>query len=383
MRHDRGLIVKVRSWIGPWPLRPLWQFVLIATVQNYGVNEGFLVQRLPDTITAGNVTFLGGGLARFGFSILMAVVVVAAQWGFYRLSTARRNTQSFPTYIAMIVIGALVASGVLGGFAVLNGEDVPVTILVGMTFHYLILLVIVHTSIGVIGSRMSNSAARAEEALAKLSAQERRFVASEERARRIAAEFLHDRVQADLLVIAIELRRVGESATPEIASQIASITEVVESVRVSEVRDTSRMLSPLVQSTGLTSALTTLAQRWRDAMQVSLDVDPGIDALTQQASANPDLAVGSYRIIEQALLNAAAHGQARQVQVSVSSQSRDGVDGIRLYVSDDGVGFEPGDVVDGGGFAISEVWARLLGGDWQARSSPGQGTNVTAWLPTS
>ncbi len=93
--------------------------------------------------------------------------------------------------------------------------------------------------------------------------------------------------------------------------------------------------------------------------------------------------MGSYRIIEQALLNAAAHGQARQVQVSVSSQSRDGVDGIRLYVSDDGVGFEPGDVVDGGGFAISEVWARLLGGDWQARSSPGQGTNVTAWLPTS
>jgi len=371
--------MRIRNYLGPWPLRPLAQFVLIAAVQAYGINEGLLVQRLPDTPAVASI--LGGGLARFGFSILMAAVVVAAQWGFYRLSTVRQRTQSFPSYLAMIGIGALVASGVISGFAVLNGEDVPITILVGLTFHYLVLLVIVHTSIGVIGSQMSTSAARAEDALAKLSAQERRFVVSEERARRIAAEFLHDRVQADLLVIAIELRRVGESATPELASQIASITEVVESLRVSEVRDTSRMLSPLVQSTGLASALTTLAQRWRDAIQVSLDVEPGIDAATQQASANPDLALGSYRIIEQALLNAAAHGQARQVQVSVSTSSRDGVDGIRVHVSDDGVGFEPGDVVDGGGFAISQVWARLLGGDWQVRSSPGYGTNITAWLP--
>lgn len=379
--------MKVRSWLGPWPLRPLWQFVLIATVQNYGINERLLVLILPEYIADANLVFLGDSLAKISFSILMAVVVVAAQWGLYRLSTARHSTQSFPAYIAMIVLGALVASGLLGGFAVLDGEDVPVMIFVGMTIHYLALLVIVHTSIGVIGSQMSTSAARAVDALAKLSTQERRFVASEERARRIAAEFLHDRVQADLLVIAIELRRVGESAPPEIASQIASITEVVESVRVSEVRDTSRMLSPMVQSTGLSSALTMLVHRWRDAMQVSLDVDPDVapEPFKEQAnpaeSGDPDRALGIYRIIEQALLNAAAHGQARQVQVSVSRRRSGGVDGIRVHVSDDGVGFTPGDVVDGGGSAISEVWARLLGGEWSVQSKPGAGATVTAWLP--
>lgn len=204
-------------------------------------------------------------------------------------------------------------------------------------------------------------------------------MASEEQARRIAAEFLHDRVQADLLVIAIELRRVGESAPPEISAQIASITEVVESVRVSQVRDTSRMLSPLVQSTGLASALTTLTQRWRDAMQVSLDVDPGVGDAAEDA--NSDRALGVYRIIEQALLNAAAHGQARQVQVSVSRKTRGDSEWIRVQISDDGVGFDPAAATDGGGFAISQVWARLLGGDWSVESAPGQGTRVTAWLP--
>ena len=375
--------MRIRPYLGPWPLRPLWQFVLIATVQAYGINEGFFIQRLADTIAAASI--FGDGLARFGFSTLMAVVVVAAQWGFYRLSTVRQRTQSFPSYIAMIVIGALVASGVISGFAVLNGEDVPMTILVGMTLHYLILLVIVHTSIGVIGSQVSTSAKQAEDALAKLSEQERRFVASEEQARRIAAQFLHDRVQADLLVIAIELRRVGETAPADVAAQIASITEVVESLRVSEVRDTSRLLSPLVQSIGLTSALTTLAQRWRDAMQVRVDVDAAVESMSvrdgEAAGESANEALGMYRIVEQALLNAAAHGQARQVQVSVSRQARDGVDGIRVQVSDDGVGFDPAAATDGGGFAISQVWARLLGGQFTVRSEPGQGATASAWLP--
>lgn len=377
--------MRIRSYLRPWPLRPLWQFVLIAAVQAYGINEGLLVQRLPDTIAAASI--LGGGLARFGSSILMAAVVVAAQWGFYRLSTVRQRTQSFPSYLAMMVIGALVASGVISGFAVLNGEDVPITIFVGMTFHYLVLLVIVHTSIGVIGSQMSTTAARAEDALAKLSAQERRFVASEERARRIAAQFLHDRVQADLLVIAIELRRVGGDAPPQVAAQIASITEVVESLRVSEVRDTSRLLSPLVQSIGLTSALTTLAQRWRDAMHVSVDVDAQVEEMSMreahQSENAPNAALGMYRIVEQALLNAAAHGQARQVQVSVSQQARDGVDGIRVQITDDGSGFDPTAATDGGGFAISQVWARLLDGHFGVRSEPGHGATVTVWLPAA
>lgn len=379
------MIARIRSWLGPWPLRPAWLFILVATVQNFGISErGFADVFLDDPATQTRAV-VGIGLARTGLALLLAFTVVAIEYLFWRVTSRggpgshQSRRQPAWAYATMIVLGAIAAATTLTLVQRISGGVVPWELYGGVFMHYLILLLIIHTTIGVIGSQMSTSAARAEDALAKLGEQERRFVASEEQARRIAAEFLHDRVQADLLVIAIELRRVGESAPPEIAAQIASITEVVESVRVSQVRDTSRMLSPLVQSTGLASALTTLTQRWRDAMVVSLDVQPGIGDAAEDA--NSDRALGVYRIIEQALLNAAAHGQARQVQVSVSRKTREDSDWIRVQISDDGVGFDPAAATDGGGFAISQVWARLLGGEWNVQSTPGQGTNVTAWLP--
>lgn len=377
--------MRIRPYLGPWPLRPLWQFVLITTVQNFGVSESVLFGTVPGTVASGDLTGFEGGLARAGFSLLLAAIVVAVQWGFFRLTTVNRSVQPIPAYVAMIVLGAASAAGTLTAFAGFGGRIIPLTLFLAIMLHYLLLLVVIHTSIGVIGMRMSTSAQQAEDALAKLSEQERRFVASEEQARRIAAQFLHDRVQADLLVIAIELRRVGETAPADIAARIASITEVVESLRVSEVRDTSRLLSPLVQSIGLTSALTTLAQAWREAMQVSVDVEPEVDSMSirdgEAGGESANAALGIYRIVEQALLNAAAHGQARQVQVSVSRQARGGVDGIRVQVSDDGVGFDPAAATDGGGFAISQVWARLLSGQFTVRSEPGQGATATAWMP--
>lgn len=377
--------MRIRSWLGPWPLRPLWQFILIATVQNFGINEGGLFTQFANELSRFDPSLVGVGFTRFGFAVLLSAVVVGVQWAVSALTTRGQEQPSIVAFLAMAALGAVAAALLVVAVQAIDGRGLLLPLFLGSFFHYFFLLVIIQTSIGVIGSRMSASAARAEDALEKLSAQERRFVASEERARRIAAEFLHDRVQADLLVIAIELRRVGESAPPEIASQIASITEVVESVRVSEVRDTSRLLSPLVQSAGLSSALATLAQRWRDVMQVSLDIEQGIDADSPVSTeGDPEAgnrALGIYRIVEQALLNAAAHGHARQVQVSVTCQSRDGREWIRVYVADDGVGFDSANSVDGGGFAISQVWARLLDGAWEVHSQPGRGTTVTAWLP--
>ncbi|MFY9331740.1 MAG: ATP-binding protein [Candidatus Nanopelagicales bacterium] len=372
-------------WLGPWPLQPLWQFILVLAVQNWGVGEGILQNVDALDVAAWNPTLVGVGISRIGFAVLLAGLVVGVQWAIYWVSTRGRERQPVWAYVAMMVAGAAVASALVSLLLTVNQVTATLPLFAAVLAHYLILLVIITTSIGVIGSRMSIAADTAKDALAKLRAQEGRFVASEEQARRIAAEFLHDRVQADLLVIAIELRRVAESAPAGVASRISSITEVVESVRVSQVRDTSRMLSPMVQATGLSSALETLTQRWQEAMTVSLDVEPVVAELTAGAdtadSTTPSLALGAYRIIEQAMLNAAAHGLARQVQVSVTSRPREGGDWLRVHVADDGAGFDPETVSGGGGFAISEVWARLLGGEWAVQSSPGRGASVTAGLP--
>jgi signal transduction histidine kinase len=352
------------------------------TVQNFGINEGVLFASLPSTISAGTLNVFEGGATRIGFALLLAGLVVAVQWFIFRLTTMHRREQSVPAYIMMIVVGALVAAGTLSGVAYLGGNGVPLSLSLVLVLHYLIFITIIQTSIGVIGSRMSTSAKQAEDALTKLNEQERRFVVSEERARRIAAEFLHDRVQADLLVIAMELRRVAEDAPEDLARRIASITEGVETVRRSDVRDTSRSLSPMVQATGLASALTVLADRWAPAMRVSVYVAPGIGNLEPHGGVeDPDRALGIYRIVEQALLNAAAHGHAEQAQVSVTEQMRDGQPWVRVHVTDDGAGFDPASADSGGGFATSQVWARLLNGQWSVESQPGNGATVTGWIP--
>ena len=371
-----------QHWFGPWPLRAGWMVFLIFVAQNFGIGDARLV-RIDDVVPATiDPQLIRIALMRVAMSLALALVIVAAEWVVWRLTTLRRDRQSLWAYAVMILVGAAAAAAFRAVAQMIDGLPAPLPSPVATLLHYLTLLFALHVAIGIIGSRVTQSSARAEEALAKLSEQERRFVASEERARRIAAEFLHDRVQADLLVIAMELRRVGEDAPDDVARRIASITEAVESVRLTDVRDTSRTLSPLVQATGLASALTVLAERWSPALQVSLDVAPRVGALEEGTLDDPDRALGIYRIIEQALLNAAAHGHARQAQVSVTEQHRDGAAWIRIHVTDDGVGFDPAVAQTGGGFATSQVWARLLDGEWSVASRPGQGATVTAWIPT-
>ena len=368
-------------FLGPWPLRPGWMFLLFVTVQNWGLGDPLLQASDQSLNTAlSGTSIVRVVILRSLTSLAMGAVVVALEWVVWRLTTPHGRSQPVWAYVLMMVAGALGAVAfrlVLQHFQGLP-ETTPTPFITFM--HYIVLIVILHVSIGLIGSRVSKSAAQAEQALAQLNEQERRFVESEERARRIAAEFLHDRVQADLLVIAIELRRVCEDAPEELGRRLASIAEVVESVRHDDVRDTSRALSPLVQSTGLVSALGSLADRWAPALHVSLAIDDDV-ATDSPVPHEADQALGIYRIVEQALLNAAAHGQARQTQVSISDQPRQGGPGIRILITDDGQGVEPSVAPTGGGFATSQVWARLLGGEWSVQSQPGAGATVTAWVP--
>lgn len=372
---------RIGSILGPWPFRPLWMFLLLVTVQNFGVVDArFFLS--PDNqnlepIDAGVVSL---GLSRLGISLAIAMVIVGVEWVLWRATTGGQSHQRVWAYALMIIAGAAAAAGFWVAFQRLNDSDRHLSYFAPIFLHYLILVFILHTLVGVIGSRVSDSTARAEAALAQVAEQERRFVASEEQARRIAAEFLHDRVQADLLVIAIELRRVAADSPPDVQRRLASIVEVVESVRHSDVRDTSRILSPMVQATGLASALADLGDRWSPAMVVTMAFDEGLGTVEDTAT-GADTGLGIYRIVEQALLNSAGHGQARIAQVSVMRKYREGRNWLRILITDDGFGFEPVATEVGGGFATSQVWARLLDGKWSINSRPGEGAVVTAWIP--
>jgi PAS domain S-box-containing protein len=90
-----------------------------------------------------------------------------------------------------------------------------------------------------------------------------------------------------------------------------------------------------------------------------------------------------FRVAQEALTNTRKHARADRVHIAL--ERRDGA--VRLEVRDWGRGFDPSRVGNGGGpgerVGLSSMRARiaLLGGDFEIRSAPGEGTSVVAEIP--
>jgi signal transduction histidine kinase len=112
---------------------------------------------------------------------------------------------------------------------------------------------------------------------------------------------------------------------------------------------------------------------FRSGMRVRLDLQPAVDA-------PPAVREAFARIVREATSNAARHGRAREVEVSLSAE-----DGLRLAISDDGDGFDPAAPPRraGGGFGLTSMRERTetLGGEFSVTSSPGKGTRVEVVVP--
>ena len=104
--------------------------------------------------------------------------------------------------------------------------------------------------------------------------------------------------------------------------------------------------------------------------------------IAENARFAPGVELACYRIVQEALNNAAKHGHADHVDVELSMEA----DGLCLTVTDDGSGFDPTaiDTHNGkGGFGIIGMRerVRLLNGRLEVISTPGAGTQVFAIIP--
>ncbi|MGQ9926879.1 MAG: sensor histidine kinase [Chloroflexaceae bacterium] len=92
--------------------------------------------------------------------------------------------------------------------------------------------------------------------------------------------------------------------------------------------------------------------------------------------------ISLYRILQEALSNAARHGQARRHSVTLSCDGRR----ITMQVCDDGQGFDVAAVMQrplAGHFGLEGMRERvhLLGGSFSIESTPGLGTRVRVEVP--
>jgi len=115
-------------------------------------------------------------------------------------------------------------------------------------------------------------------------------------------------------------------------------------------------------------------------MNVQMVSDQALERLDFPGAStiHPEVRVGGYRFVEEALANASIHGKATSVTLAARV---DDLGCVELEVADNGIGFDPDEAVYGVGFASIDARISYLNGRWSVKSSRGNGTVIVADIP--
>jgi signal transduction histidine kinase len=214
--------------------------------------------------------------------------------------------------------------------------------------------------------------ARADDLVEQLKADREELVNLDEAIRRQTSTFLHDRVQSDLMVVGMKLKSIQGTASDEVNEVIDRAIARLENTRSADLKNIIQVLSPNFEAGGLKSSIESLIKQYESNMAVLIQIDEGSEQLD---SLN---LLGAYRIIEQGLLNAFVHGPAKNVFVSVSSDS---LGKTELVISDDGPGTDLEFVDSGVGTAVIDSWVGILNGKKTVDTVPGHGYRLVVNFP--
>ncbi|MEW5873158.1 MAG: GAF domain-containing sensor histidine kinase [Chloroflexota bacterium] len=212
---------------------------------------------------------------------------------------------------------------------------------------------------------------------ARLFSQSMQSGAIEER-NRLARE-IHDTLAQGLAGISLHLETADAllemGGDPEsVRRQVQQALELTRANLEEARRSVLDLRAAPLEGRDLPAALAGLCRQY--AERYALEVHFEAPAATPPLPAR--LEVGLYRIAQEALSNVAQHAQARRVQVQLSLQAGQ----ARLVVADDGLGFDPAQIVqDRFGLLGLNERARLLGGELRIESQPGAGARLEIVVP--
>jgi signal transduction histidine kinase len=92
-------------------------------------------------------------------------------------------------------------------------------------------------------------------------------------------------------------------------------------------------------------------------------------------------ALHAVRIIQEAIGNVIEHAEADRITIGCHPRARQNVEGVAIFVSDNGRGFEPAMAPSGKGITNMKSRAKAIRASLDCTSSPENGTRLTLWLP--
>jgi PAS domain S-box-containing protein len=205
-----------------------------------------------------------------------------------------------------------------------------------------------------------------------------RLLQAQETERSRIARELHDDLGQSLALLSVEMDLLGRKP-PESAAQLSGPMQEF-SARVkqlsSSVHDLSHKLHPSkLEQLGLVAAVGTLCKDLAQAHGVSI----AFTARQVPDKVSAETALCLYRIVQEALRNVIKHSGAHQASVELQQST----DALCLRIVDDGAGFDPANILGGGGLGLVSIRERLhlVRGQVAIDSRPSGGTRIDVRIP--
>ena len=218
---------------------------------------------------------------------------------------------------------------------------------------------------------------QAEEAQADIG---RRLIEAHEEERTWIARELHDDINQQIALLAIELEQFDQQppeAGVEVQDRISHMRQRLLDLGKDVQALSHRLHSSKLDYLGLAVAASSFCKELSEQQKVEIDFQhTGIPRNLPK-----EVSLCLFRVLQEALQNALKHSGVRHFRVELHGTARD----IRLTVSDLGIGFDQQDAVNRRGLGLISMEERLqlVCGEFSAESQPGRGTTIYARVPLS
>ncbi len=201
-----------------------------------------------------------------------------------------------------------------------------------------------------------------------------KIIQAHEEEKRMISQEIHDTFSQSLAALKMSVQTVMSKTTTKNKSDLVAIVNQVDQL-IESSRTLSQNLRPeIIDNLGLVPSLEQLAK----SIHQRFDSHITIQASVKKLNLPTDLALQLYRITQEAILNAARHGQAEEIQIKLYRKKQQ----LKLSIIDNGKGFDQSNIDTSSkegshlGLKIMVERARKIHADYAIQSTVGTGTKI-------
>jgi PAS domain S-box-containing protein len=215
----------------------------------------------------------------------------------------------------------------------------------------------------------------AEEALSGMN---RKLIEAHEQERNRIGRELHDDIVQRLALVAVQLDQVQQDipgSESELGGRIRDLRN-----QTTDIANDIQLLSHELHSSkleylGIVEATKNFCREFGERQRMDIN----FQSLDIPAALPTDISLPLFRVLQEALRNAAKHSGVKNFEVKLCGSAEE----IQLTVSDLGVGFDSATTTKGTGLGLTSMQERLrlVGGELSINSQPQRGTTIHARVP--